>query len=110
VGNSRGRIVYVLIRTSFHDHISIVDRNLDKQQIRSKTGNLNTAPEYWAFYDGRRQYPIARAEVWTPPEIKGRLPISGRDGNEVNAKVLAIHPALDQQQNQPPAELLLRPG
>jgi len=35
------------------------------------------------------------------------VPISGRDGNEVNAKVLAIHPALDQQQNQPPAELLV---
>jgi hypothetical protein len=100
-------IVYVLMRTSFHDKILIVDRNLNKQEIRIEDGESNTANEYWAFYDGRRQYPIARAQVWTPPGDQRSVPIRGRDGKEVKARVLAIHPTLDQQQNQPPAEILV---
>src|SRR5882724_3364923 len=100
-------IAWVLAKTSFHDHVLILDRSLDKQQVRVEDGAPNSAPEFWAFYGGRRQYPISRDRIWTPEGDRRTVPIAGPGGAKVQAKVLAVHPALDQQPKQPPAELLI---
>jgi uncharacterized protein (TIRG00374 family) len=101
-------ITWVLLKTSFHDHVWIVDKNNQKQEIRIEDGQPLDAPQFWVFYDGKRQYPKPRNAIWTPPGDRSSVPILGADGKKLNATVIAIHPAPDQQRNQPPAELLVR--
>jgi uncharacterized protein (TIRG00374 family) len=101
-------LAYVLARTSFHDHILILGNSLNPQQVRIEDGAPNTANEFWLFYGGVRQsVPVTRDHVWTPPGDQRTVPILNSAGNTVRAKVLAVHPALDQQPKQPPAELLV---
>jgi uncharacterized protein (TIRG00374 family) len=101
-------VTWVLLKTSFHDHVLIVDKNNEKQQIRIDDGQPLDAGEFWVFYGGKRQYPILRNDVWTPPGDRSSVPIWGADGKKHNATVLAIHPGPDQQRGQPPAQLLVR--
>lgn len=101
-------ITYVLVGTSFHDHVLIVDKDLKKQKIRIDDGQPADAREFWVFYDGKRQYPEPRNQVWIPPGDRSSVPIWSPGGKKENATILAVHPAPDQQPNQPPAELLVR--
>ncbi|HSZ58090.1 MAG TPA: lysylphosphatidylglycerol synthase transmembrane domain-containing protein [Tepidisphaeraceae bacterium] len=101
-------VTWVLLRTSFHDHVLIVDKNNQTQQIRIEDGQPQDANQFWVFYGGQRQYPITRNDAWTPPGDRSSVPIWGRDEKKQNATVLAIHPAPDQQPNQSPAQLLVR--
>src|SRR5690242_7703574 len=100
-------ITYVLLKTSFHDHVTVLDKSLSPQQVRIEDGTPNTAREFWAFYGGHRQYPIPRGDVWSPPGDQRTVEIHNVAGKDVKAKVLAVHPQLDQQAKQPPAELLV---
>jgi uncharacterized protein (TIRG00374 family) len=98
-------ITWVLLRTSFHDHVLIVDSNNKKLEIRINDGQPLDASQFQVFYGGNS---ISRSEVWTPPGDQSSVPVWGADGKKHSATVLAIHPAPDQQRNQPPAQLLVR--
>lgn len=101
-------IAWVLARTSFHDHVLLLDRNLVPQQVRVEDGAPPDAREFWHFYGGRRQpVPIPREQVWTPAGDRRTVPIANANGQKVNAKVLAVHPAPNQQPKHPPAEILV---
>src|SRR5579863_7071478 len=101
-------ISWVLAKTSFHDHVLVLDKKDQATPVRIEDGESNVASQFWAFYDGKREYPIARANVWTPPGDQRSVPIALPDGKKENAKVLAIHQFPDQQRNQPPSELLVQ--
>src|SRR5579862_5101389 len=81
-------ISLVLAKTSFHDHVLVLDKKGQATPVRIEDGESNAAIQFWAFYDGKRQYPIARANVWTPPGDQRSVPIASADGKQQNEKVL----------------------
>lgn len=102
-------ITWVLARTSFHDHVMIRSQPGAKDpvtEVRIEDGASNSSSQFWAVYNGK--YPIERDQVWTPPGDRRTVPVLGADGKKVDAKLLAVHPAIDQQPHQPPAELLIQ--
>ena len=100
-------ISFVLGKTNFHDHVMILGPHELPAEVRVEDGAPLTAHQFWAFYDGKRQYPIDRAQVWTPSGDRRSVPVLA-NGKSENATLLAVHPALDQQPRQPPAELLIQ--
>ena len=101
-------IAYVLGKTNFHDHVMILGPHDEAAEVRVEDGASLSARQFWAFYDGKRQYPIDREQVWTPPGDRRSVPIMTADGKSEDVKLLAVHPAPGQQARQPPAELLIQ--
>lgn len=104
-------IAWVLSHTAFHDRVMILAPQGSKDptvQVRVEDGLPASAEQFWVISDGKRQYPIDRNLIWTPAGDRRTVPIAGPDGSKVDAKLLAVHPAPNQQAHQPPAELLIQ--
>ena len=101
-------IAYVLSKTSFHDHVMLLDRQEQPAEVRVEDGASPDARQFWAVYDGKKQYPIEREQVWTPAGDQRSVTIAEQNGKPRTAKLLAVHPQLHQQPHQPPAELLVQ--
>lgn len=100
-------ISFVLGKTNFHDHVMILGPHDTPAEVRVEDGAPLNAHQFWAFYDGKRQYPIDRAQVWTPAVDRRSVSILV-NGKSETATLLAVHPALNQHVRQPPAELLIQ--
>jgi len=100
-------IAWVLAHTWFHDHVIVLGQDQRPAEIRVEDNQPPTSAQFWAFYAGRRQYPIDRANIWTPGS-ESSVSIFAPGGLHEQAKVLAIHPAPDQKPDEPPLELLIQ--
>jgi uncharacterized protein (TIRG00374 family) len=96
-------IWYVLAKTSFHDRVVIVDQENQPVAVRVVEGTHESDP----IFKPVQGQPIPRDAVWTSPD-RSSVQIVEPDGKVKKAKLLAVHPAVNQQPNQPPAELLIQ--
>ena len=100
-------IAWVLARTSFHDHVMVLEARNKPAEVRIEDGTPLTNSQFWVLLDGRRSHAVSREQIWTPPGDRRTVPILTEQGRR-DAEVLAVHPAPNQQRNQPPAELLIK--
>ena len=102
-------IAWVLNQTSFHDHVLDGRIGADGRpiKVRIEDGSPSDSPRFWVYYDGRRQYPIERDQVWTPPGERTSVQVYGPDGRPIKAKVLEVLPPPDARPDQPPLALLI---
>lgn len=103
-------IVYVLSITSFHDYVLVLNnKTLRVDPVRIVDRQAEAAPQFQLFYGGGPQPVfVSRSHIWTPAGDRRTVPIISADGKQVDAKVMAVHPAPNQQRLTPPTELLVQ--
>lgn len=104
-------ISWVLAKTSFHDHVLVLDKNQQVVAVQIEDAQPEDAPQFTGFPGGialSKATSIPRDQLWTPPGDRRTVPIADPAGKKQNAKVLAIHQYPYQQPGQPPKEILVQ--
>ena len=102
-------IIYVLSITSFHDYVLVLNDKAHRvDPVRIVDRQSEDAAEFITYYGDSARFPIPRDHVWTPAGERRTVPVMSAEGQKVDAKVLAVHPAPDQPRQMPPAELLVQ--
>jgi len=96
-------IWYVLAKTSFHDRVIILDHNNRPLAVRVVENTRESDP---VFKQADGPAVIPRDQVWTLAERPSVL-IYAPEGKTEKVKLLAVHPQVNQQPNQPPGQLLI---
>ena len=100
-------IVYVLNITAFHDYVMVYNAKSHRVDPERIVDHESEDAAEFRFYDNTKP-PISRDQVWTPAGDRRSVPVIDGAGKQVDAKVLAIHPAPNQQRLSSPAELLVQ--